>query len=517
MASMLAAPLVAAIFGVPESAPFMLDAFMAGDELDMLRYRLLAQSPIVRRVIVLESNATPAFESKPWYVSEALTTGEVSRYNVRIVRVPIVLGNKVTTSTRKEHRSTRVYLSNSSQLNNSRSHARSKGHSPEEKGYYLRHHTVTHSHTTTARTIHCVAEDQTSGIWTYLSPRSQDSLLRFSKTFEDDALLAAKFLVNHVVRTALNLAILEELNTMGTTRNSTLVYVSDIDEIMDPSLSLQGYRQVLSGGCVVPRQRVLVYSERCAFGLMWTRSMLFDARKLHRGLLVAPWRYLRGHHQQSHIPHYKKVAECPTSSFFLGWHLTYFMPSQQMALKLQAWGDDLMYKNARLRLLVNGVQIRGGAGDPATDGREHARQGAQAGANASAVAMFDGWASRCHCLYGGQIRDETSNCTTTGATGATTKVRRSFLTKNSICATCRRHFAAHDAVLPPRLDALPRHPNGPTAESFSLKELQDELDEHERTYKSILATGHFAQAAAQSAQRVAMVKTEIKRRRADSV
>ena len=69
----------------------LLDAFIANDEIAMLRYRLRAHRPLTSRTVIAESNVSIQREPKRLWVREALSDAELRHFNVRLVFVPFVL------------------------------------------------------------------------------------------------------------------------------------------------------------------------------------------------------------------------------------------------------------------------------------------------------------------------------------------------------------------------------------------------------------------------------------------
>ena len=69
----------------------LLDAFIANDEIDFVRYRLQAHENLTYRVLIAEANVSLTREPKPWYITDALTAAERRRFNVRLVHMPFTL------------------------------------------------------------------------------------------------------------------------------------------------------------------------------------------------------------------------------------------------------------------------------------------------------------------------------------------------------------------------------------------------------------------------------------------
>ena len=253
---------------VVSGTSFVVDAFMAGDELSMLHYRLRVHAQLASRVVLLESNITPSKLTKPWYVSNTLSPREQKRFNVRIVRGPL-----------------RTW---------------------REQIHFF---TSGHRHVTKNASKFALAGDMVAGVHgagadSHLTNASQALLSTFMSR---DARRVSMMTPNLVTRTALNLAVLEELDAMESAqRNATLILFSDIDEILDPTFTLPTLRALMGKSrCVSAKMRYLVYSEYCHFGLHWARAMLFAAPRLHALLHAAPSTYMRGHvgvETQSPIP-----------------------------------------------------------------------------------------------------------------------------------------------------------------------------------------------------------------------
>lgn len=69
----------------------LIDAFMANDEVALVRYRLRQHAPIARRVVIAEANVTMTGFPKRMHIREALTSAELSQYGIRLVTVPFAL------------------------------------------------------------------------------------------------------------------------------------------------------------------------------------------------------------------------------------------------------------------------------------------------------------------------------------------------------------------------------------------------------------------------------------------
>jgi len=241
--------------------PMLLDAFIANDEIAMLRYRLRAHRPLTSRTVIAESNVSIQREPKRLWVREALSDAELRHFNIRLVFVPFA-------------------LSFSAELNRT------------------------------------VAE--------YVPPpRAHDGLRKQSVWRSNMAahLLrsrAEEKEVNEGMRGALNLAVLEELTQAhlhhGHAANVTLVHLSDIDEILDAALPLeapaaaaaaapvngssppnegegegrrgrreraQQLAQLMGGArCLLPRMRYHFYSEHCGARPGCTRARHPPLRRL---------------------------------------------------------------------------------------------------------------------------------------------------------------------------------------------------------------------------------------------
>ena len=164
----------------------LLDAFIANDEIAMLRYRLRAHRPLTSRTVIAESNVSIQREPKRLWVREALSDAELRHFNVRLVFVPFALS-----SSAELNRTVAEYVP------------------PPRAHDGLREESVRRSN---------MAAD----------------LLRSREGDKE---------VNEGMRDALNLAVLEELTRArqhrGHAANVTLVHLSDIDEILDAAPPLE--------------------------------------------------------------------------------------------------------------------------------------------------------------------------------------------------------------------------------------------------------------------------------------
>ena len=345
----------------------LIDAFIANDEIDLIRYRLRAHAGASRRVIIAEANMTIVGQPKRLWVREALSTAELAQYNVRLVFVPLAAP------------------------------------SAEMKQQGLG-----------AQYVRSVTTQ--GGL-------SERTLARYDLQERMNA--AANFgrAVNDAMRFALNLAVFEELHALSPKhRSQSLVFVSDVDEILDVSNTTRLWRLLAREGCASPRMRYFFYSEFCPTDIPWWRAMFFDGSWLYRLFLQEPFVTLRGHMADQLAG--QLLANCSASTDYLGWHLSYFMDSKSLLGKLDAWRGSLFVTNQTTR-----KARRTG----------NAIKAAIANQNYSAV---DQWVSSCTRIYNREFTPVTMR------------------------------FAAFDAVLPPSHESMPRHPAA--APSFSLKNLQEE-------------------------------------------
>jgi len=160
-----------------------------------------------------------------------------------------------------------------------------------------------------------------------------------------------------------------------------------------------------------------------------------------------------------------KKLSCARPQEWLGWHLSYFMDSAMMLGKLRAWGGFLVYGSQQVSDMV------------------------YAPSKFAARKKIDGWASGCHCLYGGKPTPQPTG------------------------------FALYDGRRPPLLSNLPRHPAAKQAHAFTLTELEAEAAAHARAAEAALrkqGRGHAANRTgspwADAVGRLAAVRAEIRRR-----
>lgn len=284
----------------------MIDAFIANDEIALLRYRLRLHKNVTTRVIIAEGNATLSGLPKALNIRHALTPAELDEYNIRLVTVPFAPPRVV-----KGNRSAGDFL-----------------------------------------------PGDPIAIGLTRTPQNLLMALKREARLEVDALGVRTSGVNAAMRFTLNLAILEELNSLSPTALARAsVYASDIDEILDtsPRAALTLSRLVepdasAGTGCFAPKLRYLFYSPHCALhaerhaGRMrrieWRRSILFNASTLRarltsrhgHGAFFSP----RYHILTPFGEHRIRGQLCGQTSFYAGWHLSYFMDSQKMISKFRA-------------------------------------------------------------------------------------------------------------------------------------------------------------------------------------
>lgn len=221
----------------------MIDAFLANDEVSLVRYRLRTHAAVVERTVIAEANVTMTGLPKPLHMRAAFTRAELRRGNVRLVTVPF---------------------------------ASSRGN--------------------VSLLADALAKDTTYGL-----PRTPRSILADLRRAVDREGTRGSSNVNSALRFALNLAVSEELNALHAAGDGQLqsaaVYMSDVDEVLDATRDVRArVAPAVTGpsGCFLPKLRYLFYSGACAFtghvqgrGLEWRRSLLFNGSSL-RARLVAP-------------------------------------------------------------------------------------------------------------------------------------------------------------------------------------------------------------------------------------
>jgi len=145
-----------------------------------------------------------------------------------------------------------------------------------------------------------------------------------------------------------NSIIAEEIASMAAAAGSTtsLIHVSDVDELIDPrivarlartpaspapladhesSLMRHALWEATGGGCISPNLRVFMYGVHCPVEhLRWTRSTLFTAAWFNRTLIRLP------HLQMRKL----SSGPCPGTAGWVGWHLSYFLTTTQIVNKL---------------------------------------------------------------------------------------------------------------------------------------------------------------------------------------
>uniref|UniRef100_A0A7S3BC14 Uncharacterized protein n=1 Tax=Haptolina ericina TaxID=156174 RepID=A0A7S3BC14_9EUKA len=137
---------------------------------------------------------------------------------------------------------------------------------------------------------------------------------------------ACAWVLEAVQRRFLNaVAIREMLELRGT---DALVYVSDIDEILDIDMLLKMNVQVLK--CVSPSLRWFIYSERCPLARRFSSGVLFRAGSGWFNSTLAKHPELLLHKVSDKYP------GCPQTREAVGWHLSYFMTTADMLTKLRS-------------------------------------------------------------------------------------------------------------------------------------------------------------------------------------
>lgn len=105
-------------------------------------------------------------------------------------------------------------------------------------------------------------------------------------------------------------------------RHDVLVFMSDIDELLDVGAVQGGYTVPR---CVSPLMRMFAYGERCpALSPPWAKSVLFNASAgwFESATTATPQLQLR-----------KLARQCPPTQNYLGWHFTYFLSTDQVCLR----------------------------------------------------------------------------------------------------------------------------------------------------------------------------------------
>ena len=124
-----------------------------------------------------------------------------------------------------------------------------------------------------------------------------------------------------------------------------MVYLSDVDELLDGKALQQHQHWALQHDCFRPTLRFYYYSEHCPRGL-WSQSLMFRTNSTFLRSALAHAVQLRADASALHglIP-----RSCPHSSFLLGWHLSYAMPTAAILRKLRDFSHA--YDGLVVRLL----------------------------------------------------------------------------------------------------------------------------------------------------------------------
>ena len=115
--------------------------------------------------------------------------------------------------------------------------------------------------------------------------------------------------------------------------DDALVYVSDVDELLDPSM-MPSVQDV--DGCVSPLLRNFYYSEYCANArTRWAPGVLFRARGgwFENQMLRARGRWNREMRR-------KMMAGCHMTHGWVGWHFGYFLNSSRILRKLKSFSHN---------------------------------------------------------------------------------------------------------------------------------------------------------------------------------
>lgn len=257
----------------------MLDAFIANDELELVRYRLRLHESIVSRVVIVEGNATITGLPKRLHIHEALTSAEIARFNVRLVTVPFAI-------------------------------ASCDGNA----------------------SVRLLAE--AIGLL-----RTPPPLLKALQAATQDVNSAMRFSLTLAVREELTALAKDSKLSDAFVHVSDVDELLDPSR----SLTLRHHVSETTSGCYMPLLRYYFYAPSCAFTglgrrLDWRRSLLFNGTRLLWWLTKqdGAWNFV---HLRGHI--LSQRVRCGTSDDFDGWHLSYFMDSRLMLSKFRAWEGGL--------------------------------------------------------------------------------------------------------------------------------------------------------------------------------
>lgn len=194
---------------------YMIDAFLASSEIDMVRYRLRLHESLAVRTIIAEAAFTHAGQPKPLLVQQSLSGDEIRRHNIRLVQITF------TSEALQQARCRFPSLAAKQPVEDgSRSHSKSDGSSVHDQELHV--------------SIH-VNRSVCARIHTSASGGAGDT----------------KSLLEGQQRRALNAAIREEIVALNAStllldaraearatgqRVPFFVHVSDVDELLDPRL-----------------------------------------------------------------------------------------------------------------------------------------------------------------------------------------------------------------------------------------------------------------------------------------
>ena len=137
---------------------------------------------------------------------------------------------------------------------------------------------------------------------------------------------ACAWVLEGVQRRFLNEVVTREMASLK--GKDALVYVSDIDEILDVDALLRMQLDKLK--CITPSLRWYIYNEHCPIKRQFSSGVLFrigsgwfdSTRKQDPNMML---------HKVT-----KKAYSCPQTRQSLGWHLSYFMTTADILTKLRS-------------------------------------------------------------------------------------------------------------------------------------------------------------------------------------
>lgn len=258
----------------PRLENMILDVFMVNDEIAMMRYRLKLHAPIALRTLVVESRYTFTGQPKPLLARSALSAAEIAAYRIRLLEI-----------------------------------------NPDVKR---------HKHL-----LRVIDRDGTNS--TIDAAKAKKVHLHTGGTLD-----SAFFIMEHGQRERLSYILRNEVQDLRRAHGSDfLVFVSDVDEMLQAELLLQA--SILT--CRTPTLRHYHYGVHCAaYKPVFARSLVFRAS--------SPWLNFSIEHRRigfywdplrNMVYGRAKQGICPATRSYVGWHLSYFLSTEQILTKLRSF------------------------------------------------------------------------------------------------------------------------------------------------------------------------------------